>query len=106
MSTVIHIDNFPDTNSYGVPVSKMPNCPNCGEDELGLLEKDRALCYRCNCVVIKAVSKLHILDVPAICNDCTWQGRVGACEPADDGDLLCPQCLNVIVVRLSPGLVT
>ncbi len=105
MSTVIHIDNLPDVGEHATPLSKMPNCPNCGEDELGMLTADRATCYCCNCVVIRAVGRLHILDVPCVCNDCPWSGTVQACEPATDGDLLCPQCRNVIVVRISPGLV-
>ena len=34
------------------PISKMPNCPCCGDDELGMIQKDEAFCYRC-CAIIR-----------------------------------------------------
>lgn len=34
------------------PVSKMPDCDNCGEDELGMLSPDEAFCYQC-CAIVK-----------------------------------------------------
>ena len=33
------------------PESKMPDCPNCEEDELGMICKDYAICYRCKCEI-------------------------------------------------------
>ncbi len=30
------------------PKSKMPDCPNCLEDELGMINKNRVICYCCN----------------------------------------------------------
>ena len=29
------------------PKTKMPNCEHCGEDELGMLDKNHAFCYCC-----------------------------------------------------------
>lgn len=33
------------------PITKMPNCPNCGEDELGLMQPNEAFCYACTQVI-------------------------------------------------------
>jgi len=37
---------LPDSDSYGSPISKMPDCPCCGEDELAMIAHD-ILCYAC-----------------------------------------------------------
>lgn len=29
------------------PTAKMPNCPRCGEDELGMLHAELTICYAC-----------------------------------------------------------
>lgn len=90
--------NLPAVNEWGTPVSKMPNCPHCGEDELGLIEPDRGLCYCCQAVVVRKAPS--ITATPAVCGHCPWMGTVLACEAADDGKLLCPQCGAVIVIRV------
>ena len=41
-----------DLYKIATPVSKMPNCPNCKEDELGMMSPDGAFCYCC-CSQIK-----------------------------------------------------
>lgn len=41
-----------------------------------------------------------ILDVKAKCKNCKWIGTVKDCEPDDDGELTCPKCLTIIVVRV------
>jgi len=42
---------------------------------------------------------LKITDVKARC-DCGWEGTTGDCEPDDDGDgdLLCPECLELATI--------
>jgi len=35
------------------PKTKMPNCPNCEEDELGMLKKDEAFCYQCLSIFVR-----------------------------------------------------
>ena len=39
---------LPQCDKWGVPVEKMPNCPNCLQDELGMLKDGIAFCYACN----------------------------------------------------------
>ncbi len=29
------------------PATKMPNCPNCDEDELGMISEHKVICYFC-----------------------------------------------------------
>lgn len=43
--------DFPAVDEWGTPLTKMPDCPRCGEDELGLIHPDFAVCYHCgfNC---------------------------------------------------------
>lgn len=38
---------LPPVDEWGVPTEKMPYCPVCGEDEVGMFAAGRALCYRC-----------------------------------------------------------
>ena len=33
------------------PLTKMPNCPNCGTDELGMIDKGKAVCYFCQMII-------------------------------------------------------
>lgn len=47
---------LPDCDRDGVPKQKMPNCPNCGEDELGMVNPGEAFCYRCNKTFLQAAS--------------------------------------------------
>lgn len=98
--TLNYVIPLPGVDEHGTPLSKMPNCPNCGEDELGLIEPNRGLCYRCQCVVLRTPTGESITATPAVCGHCPWQGTVGACEPNDDGELTCPQCGQIIVIRL------
>ncbi len=44
----MNILKLPDCDIDGVPVSKMPNCPFCHEDELGMMESEHAICYNCS----------------------------------------------------------
>ncbi len=39
--------DLPSCDEHGTPVSKMPDCPNCGEDELGMIRPGFAICYLC-----------------------------------------------------------
>ena len=36
-----------DLDEYGTPKVKLPNCPKCDEDELGVIHENLTLCYRC-----------------------------------------------------------
>lgn len=38
---------LPETDEHGTPREKMPDCPRCGEDELGMLRPSYAFCYAC-----------------------------------------------------------
>ena len=38
---------LPPCDEWGVPIWKMPPCPKCSEDELGMLSPGFALCYAC-----------------------------------------------------------
>ena len=100
MPTLELVARLPDVDEWGVPLDKVPNCPNCGEDELGMVQADRAVCNLCGCLVVKSKPGQHILDVPAICRQCPWMGTVHGCEISDNGDLHCPQCGDEIVIRI------
>ena len=95
------VTRLPDVDSYGVPLTKMPNCPNCGSDELGMVQAARAVCNACGCIAVASRPSMYIQEVPAVCKFCPWQGMVQACEPSDSGDLMCPQCGNEIVIRIN-----
>lgn len=43
----LYVVELPKSDEYGIPVSKMPNCPKCGEDELGMIHPMYAICYAC-----------------------------------------------------------
>lgn len=90
---------LPTCDEWGVPQAKMPNCPHCGDDELGMVQDGFAVCYRCQAIVVRHKPNQSITAVPLRCADCSWMGRLEAAEPNDDGELCCPQCLNVIVVK-------
>jgi hypothetical protein len=96
---------LPAVDEWGTPVSKMPNCPHCGEDELGMMLGQHgdhdgfALCYRCQAIVIRHDKTQSLPDILLRCGDCPWMGSLGATEPGDEGELLCPQCLNEISVK-------
>jgi len=36
-----------DLDEWDRPKVKMPDCPKCGEDELGVIHANLILCYRC-----------------------------------------------------------
>lgn len=38
---------LPKCNEWGTPISKMPNCPVCNEDELGMIHPNYTICYSC-----------------------------------------------------------
>lgn len=38
---------FPDLDEWGTPTAKLPNCPKCGENELGVIHEGLMLCYFC-----------------------------------------------------------
>lgn len=38
---------FPELDEWGTPTSKLPNCPRCDEDELGVIHEQLMICYRC-----------------------------------------------------------
>jgi len=38
---------FPELDEYNTPKEKLPNCPNCGEDELGVIHERYMMCYAC-----------------------------------------------------------
>ena len=38
---------FPEVDEWGTPLTKMPDCPRCGEDELGLIHPGFMMCYLC-----------------------------------------------------------
>ena len=38
---------LPSTDDWGRPTAPMPKCPQCGDDELGMLHPGYALCYAC-----------------------------------------------------------
>lgn len=38
---------FPELDEWDTPTEKLPNCPQCGEDELGVIHKHLLLCYAC-----------------------------------------------------------
>ena len=92
MSTLAHIADLP---------AELPPCPNCGEDELSLIQENRATCCACSCIVIRRIPGLHILDIAAPCRDCPWTGTIAECDVSDNGDLHCPQCGNELVIRLA-----
>ena len=50
---------LPEVDEYGTPQTKMPNCPNCGEDELGLIWKNEAFCYLCGVRVGRKIELEH-----------------------------------------------
>lgn len=94
---------LPEVDQWGIPKEKMPHCPGCGEDELGLLEPDRAICYRCSASIVRYQDGISIIDVEVVCCNCPWMGTVLAMEPDHDGDLCCPQCFQLIEVRADIG---
>lgn len=40
-------------DEYGTPKTKMPSCPLCDHDELGLIQPDMAYCYACGLTVLR-----------------------------------------------------
>jgi ribosomal protein L37AE/L43A len=41
------IDILNDLDEFGGPKVKLPNCPKCDEDELGVIHANLILCYSC-----------------------------------------------------------
>jgi ribosomal protein S27AE len=38
---------FPELDEHGTPTAKLPDCPVCGDDELGVIHADLMVCYAC-----------------------------------------------------------
>lgn len=47
---------FPELDELGTPVHKLPNCPNCDDDELGVIHKDLVQCYKCGWCMVRGSS--------------------------------------------------
>lgn len=41
------MDKFPELDEYDRPIEKLPDCPSCEEDELGVINAGTVLCYFC-----------------------------------------------------------
>lgn len=41
------VDILCDLDEFDRPKRKLPNCPKCDEDELGVIHANLMLCYRC-----------------------------------------------------------
>jgi len=41
------LDILNDLDEFGRPKVKLPDCPKCDEDELGVIHADLILCYSC-----------------------------------------------------------
>jgi hypothetical protein len=39
--------DFPKLDEYGTPLEKLPDCPKCGMDELGVVNEECMMCYAC-----------------------------------------------------------
>jgi hypothetical protein len=46
-------DDFPALDENGTPTAKLPPCPLCDEDELGVINPDTVLCYKCGWKMIR-----------------------------------------------------
>jgi len=44
------------------PKSKMPDCPRCGEDELGMLHAELTMCYACGFKIGSWISVSKLLS--------------------------------------------
>lgn len=44
---------LPIVDENGTPKTKMPNCPRCGEDELGMIQSDVAVCNWCDVTILR-----------------------------------------------------
>lgn len=38
---------FPELDEWDTPKAKLPNCPRCGDDELGVIHRNYMMCYAC-----------------------------------------------------------
>lgn len=38
---------FPQLDEHDTPTAKLPNCPRCDDDELGVIHRDFMMCYAC-----------------------------------------------------------
>ena len=54
--TVTGFLKFPDLDENGTPTTKLPNCPYCGEDELGVINPEQVLCYKCGWRLVRGDS--------------------------------------------------
>jgi ribosomal protein L37AE/L43A len=47
VSTNAAVGRLGDLDEFDRPRRKLPDCPKCDEDELGVIHADLILCYRC-----------------------------------------------------------
>lgn len=40
-------DVLANLDEYGTPKTKLPDCPQCGNDELAAVSSERIICYAC-----------------------------------------------------------
>ena len=52
-TAVDDFEDFPELDADGRPVAKLPPCPYCAEDELGVIHRGAVLCYRCGWKLVK-----------------------------------------------------
>ena len=57
---------FPDVDDWGRPTRKMPICPKCGNDELGLITKDVVICYQCRWKTESVMNKVDMSEIEQI----------------------------------------
>ena len=51
--TVPGFKEFPQLDADGTPVAKLPPCPNCEDDELGVITDETVLCYKCGWKLVR-----------------------------------------------------
>lgn len=54
-----YLFNWPESDEHGTPKVKLPCCPRCGKDELGLIHPELLLCYACRWQLFKCDYDLH-----------------------------------------------
>ncbi len=53
------LDILTDLDEDGRPKVKLPACPKCNEDELGVISSNLLLCYRCGWKIEGSVTEAH-----------------------------------------------
>jgi hypothetical protein len=57
------VTTFPELDEHGTPTAKLPDCPQCGDDELGVVSRDCVLCYRCGWEFWRPEAKAVLRDI-------------------------------------------